>query len=213
MRDFLVRLYTALKLRRRPHGRRISPLATLKGDVSMGKYSYVSSFADIRGIGSATRIGNYCSVARGVKILSSGQVHSLAAISTFPFYLIDRSLKRADFMALKGDVVIGNDVWIGADAIVLPGVKIGDGAVIGAGAVVTKDVAAFQIVAGVPAKPVRMRFSAAVCAAIAESKWWERDYGELKPFIHRIYAHDRKGEEGIPETLGLLARARELPSA
>ncbi|MBI5889614.1 MAG: CatB-related O-acetyltransferase [Nitrosomonadales bacterium] len=208
MKNFLARLYTAFKLRRWPHGCRISPLATVKGDVRLGKYTYVSSFADIRGIGSATRIGNYCSVARGVKILSAGQVHSLASISTFPFYLIDRSLRRADFMVPRGDVVIGNDVWIGADAIVLPGVRVGDGAVIGAGAVVTKDVAAFQIVAGVPARPVRMRFSAAVCAAIAASQWWERDYAELRPFIRRIHAHEQQGEEGMLETLALLARER-----
>jgi acetyltransferase-like isoleucine patch superfamily enzyme len=212
MKDFLISLYTGIKLGEKARGRRISPLATLKGEVSIGKYTYVSSFADIRGIGSATRIGNYCSVARGVKILSSGQVHSLDSISTFPFYLIDRSLKRADFMLLKGDVVIGNDVWIGADAIILPGVRVGDGAVIGAGAVVTKDVAAFQVVAGVPARPVRMRFSEAVRVAIADSKWWERDYSELRPYIQRIYAHDPHGETGIPETLGLLARARELPA-
>lgn len=210
MKDFLVRLYTAFKLRRRPHGRRISPFATVKGNVCIGKCTYVSSFADIRGIGSATRIGNFCSVARGVKIMSSGQVHSMDAISTFPFYLIDRTLKRADFMVAKGDVVIGNDVWIGADAIVLPGVKIGDGAVIGAGAVVTKDVEAFQIVAGVPAKPVRKRFTEPVCAAICDSRWWDRDYGDLKPFIHRIYAHDRNGEEGILETLALLARSHAV---
>ena len=207
MKDLLVSLYTGIKLRGMPRGRRLSPLATVKGNVSMGKYTYVSSFADIRGIGSATRIGNYCSVARGVKIMSSEQVHSVDAISTYPFYLIDRTLRRADFMVRKGDVVIGNDVWIGADAIILPGVKVGDGAVIGAGAVVTKNVAAFQIVAGVPARPVRMRFPEPVCAAISASKWWERDYGELRPFVHRLYAHEWDGEEGIPETLGLLARA------
>jgi len=207
MKDFFVTLYTAFKLQRRPHGRRLSPLATVKGDVSVGKYTYVSSFADIRGIGSATRIGNYCSVARGVKIMSSGQVHAVDAISTFPFYLIDHDLKRADFMVRRGDVVIGNDVWIGADAIILPGVKIGDGAVIGAGAVVTKDVAAFQIVAGVPAKVIRMRFSEAVCAAISASKWWERDYSDLKPLIHHIYAHGQDREEGMRETLALLTRA------
>lgn len=209
MKNFLVRLYTAFKLRHWPHGRRISPLATVKGKVSIGKYSYVSSFADIRGIGSAARIGNYCSVARGVKIMSSGQVHSLDTISTFPFYLVDRALDRADFMAHKGDVVIGNDVWIGADAIILPGVKVGDGAVIGAGAVVTKDVEAFQIVAGVPAKPVGKRFAEPLCRAITDSKWWDCDYHELKPFIHQICANDRNVQEEILETLGLLARARE----
>lgn len=213
MKDFLVSLYTGIKLGGRPHGRRISPLATVKGKVSIGKYTYVSSYADIRGIGSAARIGNYCSVARGVKILSSGQVHSLDSISTFPFYLIDRALDRADFMSLKGDVVIGNDVWIGADAIIQPGVRVGDGAVIGAGAVVTRDVEAFQIVAGVPARPLRKRFAEPLCQAIADSKWWDCDYSELKPFIHRIYARDDKGEEGILETLGLLARARRAPSS
>ena len=205
MKDFLVRLYTGIKLRQWPHGRRLSPLATVRGDVNIGKYSYVSSFADIRGIGSATRIGNYCSLARGVKILSAGQVHSVEAISTFPFYLIDRTLRRADFMARKGGVVIGNDVWIGADAIVLPGVKIGDGAVIGAGAVVTKDVAAFQIVAGVPARLIRMRFSEKVCATIADSKWWELDYRELKPLIHLLYSPGQGGAEDIHEMLTWLA--------
>lgn len=209
MKNFLIRLYTALKLRDRPRGRRVSPLATVKGKVSIGKYSYVSSYADIRGIGSATRIGNYCSVARGVKIMSAGQVHSLDSISTFPFYLIDRALDRADFMTSKGDVVIGNDVWIGADAIIMPGVKVGDGAVIGAGAVVTRDVEAFQIVAGVPARPVRKRFAEPLCAAIAASKWWDCDYRDLKPFIHRISAREQNSGEGILETLGLLARARE----
>jgi len=207
MKDFLIRLYTGLKLRQWPHGRRLSPLATVRGDVSIGKYTYVSSFADIRGIGSATRIGNYCSVARGVKIMSSGQVHATDAISTFPFYLLDHDLKRADFMARKGDVVIGNDVWIGADAIVMPGVRVGDGAVIGAGAVVTKDVEAFQIVAGVPAKQVRMRFSEKVCAAIAASRWWENDYRELKPLIHVLNSSRQGGEEDIHKMLTWLASA------
>ncbi|MDO8991267.1 MAG: CatB-related O-acetyltransferase [Sideroxyarcus sp.] len=212
MKNFLIKLYTGIRLRGRPQGRRISPLATLKGNVSIGKYSYVSGHADIRGIGSTTRIGSYCSVARGVKILSSGQIHGIDSISTYPFYLIDRALARADFMLHKGDVVIGNDVWIGADAIVMPGVSVGDGAVIGAGAVVTKDVEAFQIVAGVPARPVRKRFAEPVCAAIAASKWWERDYEELKPFVHLICAQDSRGDEGMLETLRMLARTRQHES-
>lgn len=205
MRDMLVRLYTVIRLRARAQGRRISPLATIRGEVSIGKCTYVSGYAEMRGIGSAVRIGNYCSVARGVKILSAGQVHDLDAISTFPFYLIDPALDRADAMAHRPDVVIGNDVWIGVDAIVMPGVHIGDGAVIGAGAVVTRDVEPFQIVAGVPARALRKRFSEPVCAAIAASKWWERDYRELRPLIHRIHAGGRDGEAAILETLGLLA--------
>lgn len=207
MKDLLVRLYTGIKLRQWPHGRRLSPLATLRGNVSIGKYTYVSSYADIRGIGSATRIGNYCSLARGVKILSAGQVHAVDTLSTFPFYLIDRTLRRDDFMVHKSDVVIGNDVWIGADAIVMPGVRIGDGAVIGAGAVVTKNVAPFQIVAGVPARPVRMRFSERVCTTIADSKWWECDYRELKPLIHLLHAPGQGGEEDIHQMLTWLASA------
>jgi serine acetyltransferase len=126
--------------------------------------------------------------------------------------MIDSSLERADYMAPRGDVVIGHDVWIGADAIILPGVKIGDGAVIDAGAVVSRDVAAFQIVAGVPARPVRMRFSEALCNTIAASRWWERDYRELKPFIQRIYSQSAQGEQNIPETLGLLARSKRTAS-
>lgn len=213
MRDLLVRLYTGIRLRARPQGRRISPLATIRGDVSLGKCTYVSGYAEMRGIGSAVRIGNYCSVARGVKILSAGQVHDLDAISTFPFYLIDPELERADTLAQRRDVVIGNDVWIGVDAIVMPGVHVGDGAVIGAGAVVTRDVEPFQIVAGVPAKALRKRFSEPVCAAIAASKWWERDYRELKPLIRRIHAGGRDGEAGILETLGLLAGAAQAAAS
>jgi len=213
MRDLLVRLYTGIRLRARPQGRRISPLATIRGDVSLGKCTYVSGYAEMRGIGSAVRIGNYCSVARGVKILSAGQVHDLDAISTFPFYLIDPELERADTLAQRRDVVIGNDVWIGVDAIVMPGVQVGDGAVIGAGAVVTRDVEPFQIVAGVPAKALRKRFSEPVCAAIAASKWWERDYRELKPLIRRIHAGGRDGEQAILETLGLLAGAAQAAAS
>lgn len=213
MRDLLVRLYTGIRLRARPQGRRISPLATIRGDVSLGKCTYVSGYAEMRGIGSAVRIGNYCSVARGVKILSAGQVHDLDAISTFPFYLIDPELERADTLAQRRDVVIGNDVWIGVDAIVMPGIHVGDGAVIGAGAVVTRDVEPFQIVAGVPAKALRKRFSEPVCAAIAASKWWERDYRELKPLIRRIHAGGRDGEQAILETLGLLAGAAQAAAS
>ena len=96
--------------------------------------------------------------------------------------------RREEYRALIEGDTVANDVWIGANAIILPGVKVGDGAVIGAGAVVTKDVEAFQIVAGVPAKPVRKRFAEPLCTALADSKWWDLDYSELKPFIRRIYA-------------------------
>lgn len=86
----------------------------------------------------------------------------------------------------KGDIVIGNDVWIGYEAIVMQGVTIGDGAIIGARAVVTKDVPPYTIVGGVPAKPIRKRFSDEMISQLLEIKWWEWPYDKIKENISAI---------------------------
>lgn len=123
-------------------------------------------------------IGKFCSVACGAKFLFTSANHTQKSLSTYPFPLffeewgLDRA-HVADAWDNQGDIVIGNDVWIGYEAIVLSGVTIGDGAIVGTRAVVTKDVPPYAIVGGIPAKPIGNRFSDEVIASLLEIKWWE----------------------------------------
>ncbi len=206
MKSWFVKLYSFIKMGCRSYGCRLSPSCIVKGNVTIGINSYVGGYAEIRGVGSAVKIGNYCSIARGVKIMSSGQHHDYTGISTYPFYLIDKNLKRAKFTRNKGDVTIGHDVWIGVDAIIMPGVSIGNGAVIGAGAIVTKNIGAFEIAVGMPAKVIKKRFSDVLCVATENTQWWLKDYNELKPLIQLFIDTPHQSEAEFEESLKRLAR-------
>jgi virginiamycin A acetyltransferase len=123
-------------------------------------------------------IGNFCSIACGVKFLFNSANHMLSSLSTYPFPIFfeewDLDGKNvANAWDNKGDIIIGNDVWIGYEAIILAEVAVGDGAVIGTRAVVTKDVPPYTIVGGVPAKPIRKRFPEETISALLEIKWWD----------------------------------------
>lgn len=123
-------------------------------------------------------IGKFCSIACGAKFLFNSANHAMSSLSTYPFPLFfeEWSLDKKDVTNAwdkKGDIVVGNDVWIGYEAVILAGVTIGDGAVIGARAVVTKDVPPYTVVGGVPAKPIRKRFPEDTIAALLEMKWWD----------------------------------------
>ena len=123
-------------------------------------------------------VGKFCSIACGAKFLFNSANHALGALSTYPFPLFYEAwgLDKQDVASAwdnKGDIVVGNDVWIGYEAVILAGVTIGDGAVIAARAVVTRDVAPYTIVGGVPAKPIRRRFDEATVSALLELKWWD----------------------------------------
>lgn len=123
-------------------------------------------------------IGKFCSIACGAKFLFNSANHSLTSLSTYPFpiFFEEWGLERAQVTRAwdhKGDIVIGNDVWIGYEAIILAGVTIGDGAIIGTRAVVTKDVPPYTIVGGVPAKPIRKRFPNDTIAALLALRWWD----------------------------------------
>ncbi len=123
-------------------------------------------------------IGKFCSIACGAKFLFNSANHSLSSLSTYPFPIfyeewgLDRK-NVAEAWDNKGDIVIGNDVWIGYEAVILAGVTVGDGAVIGARAMVTKDVPPYTIVGGVPAKPIRKRFSEETISDMLALKWWD----------------------------------------
>jgi virginiamycin A acetyltransferase len=121
------------------------------------------------------RIGRYCSIADGVEILLGGN-HRTDWITTYPFPEFGTdwpdAAMRTDHHASKGDVAIGHDVWLGSQAMVLSGVTIGHGAVIAARSVVARDVPPYAIVAGNPAKIIRMRFSEADIAGLLAVQWW-----------------------------------------
>lgn len=150
-------------------------------DVEMGDYSYVVNDADI----AYAHIGKFTSIAAMTRINPGNHPMERASQAHFTYrasaYFDDAEDEESFFAWRRAhDVAIGNDVWIGHGAIVLPGHRIGDGAVIAAGAVVTKDVAPYTIVAGVPAKPVRPRFSAAIAERLVALAWWDWDHARLR---------------------------------
>ena len=123
-------------------------------------------------------IGKFCSIACGTKFLFNCANHTLKSLSTytFPLFYEEWELEKSNITTAwdnKGDIVIGNDVWIGYEAVIMAGVHIGDGAIIAARAVVTKDVPPYTIVGGTPAKEIRKRFDAEVIQQLLMLKWWD----------------------------------------
>ena len=136
-------------------------------------------------------IGKFCSIACGAKFLFNSANHTLSSLSTYPFPLFfeEWNLDRSNVCTSwdnKGDIVIGNDVWIGYEAVILAGVTIGDGAIIGARAVVTKDVEPYTIVGGVPAAPIRKRFSKDTISNLLKIKWWDCPKEKIAKNINAI---------------------------
>lgn len=123
-------------------------------------------------------IGKFCSIACGARFLFNSSNHRMNALSTYPFPLFfeEWGLDQKDVTDSwdnKGDIVVGNDVWIGYEAVILAGVTIGDGAIIGTRALVTKDVPPYTVVGGVPARPIKKRFSDETVSELLEIKWWD----------------------------------------
>ena len=140
-------------------------------------------------------IGRFCSIACGAKFMFTSGNHSMQSLAnyTFPIFFDEWGLDAKDICDAwdnKGDTVIGNDVWIGYEAVIMPGVKIGDGAVIGTRAVVTKDVPPYTIVGSVPAKPIRRRFDDATVEKLEALRWWDWDEDRLKRALPAIQAGD-----------------------
>lgn len=141
------------------------------------------------------KIGKFCSIACGAKFLFTSANHTLKSLSTYPFpiFFEEWGLDGKDICDAwdnKGDIVIGNDVWIGFEAVILSGVTIGDGAVIGSRAVVTKDVEPYTIVGGVPAKPIRKRFDEQTIEKLEKIGWWDWSEEQIRQNIGAIQAGD-----------------------
>ena len=123
-------------------------------------------------------IGKYCSIACGAKFLLNSANHTLRSLSTYPFPIFYEAWgtpvsEVSSAWDNRGDIVIGNDVWIGYEAVILSGVHIGDGAIIGARAVVTRDVEPYTIMGGVPARPIRKRYDEETIQRLLALRWWD----------------------------------------
>ena len=138
-------------------------------------------------------IGKFCQIAMGVEFIMNDANHQMSAVSTFPFYTLDgwdMEAPSASDMPFKGNTVIGNDVWIGQNAVILPGVNIGDGAIIGANSVVGSNIAPYTIVAGNPAKVIRKRFDEELIDLMLRFKWWDKRITEINELIPILTCSD-----------------------
>lgn len=152
----------------------------------VGRGTYGKPLVHSWGEPSTLKIGKFCSISGNVHILLGGN-HRTDWITTYPFPVFwDNAKHTTDQSISKGDVSIGNDVWIGMGAMILSGVTIGNGAVIGASAVVSKDVPSYSIVAGNPAVVVKKRFPDEDISALEKIQWWDWDDSKIKAAMHLL---------------------------
>lgn len=135
-------------------------------------------------------IGKFCSIACGAKFIMTSANHTNSSFSTYPFPIFfeewDENLNVSDAWDNKGDIVIGNDVWIGYDAVIMSGIHIGHGAIIGTRAVVTNDVPPYAIVGGIPAKIIKMRYDDVIIKNLLDIKWWNWDVEYIQKYLSNI---------------------------
>ena len=156
-------------------------------NIIVGDYTYYDDFEDVHNfeknvkyhfdfVGDQLIIGKFCMIASDVTFIMNGANHLTEAVSTYPFAIFGHGWEGAmegKTYPTKGNTVIGNDVWIGHRATIMPGITVGDGAIIATNATVTKDVPAYAVVGGNPAKVIKMRFSDAEIARLLALQWWD----------------------------------------
>lgn len=171
--------------------------------IEVGDYSY---YDDSRGpqhfvarcvryhfdfIGDRLVIGRFVAIAQGAQFVMNGANHPMGGFSTYPFQMF--GVKGApDVTATdhRGDTVIGNDVWIGREAVIMPGIRVGDGAIVGTRAQVARDVPPYAVVVGNPARIVRMRFSDETVAELLAIRWWDWDAEKIGRNVAAIAGAD-----------------------
>lgn len=176
-------------------------------NIKVGRYSYYSGYYHGHSFDDCARyllpnrddvdkliVGSFCSIGTGASFIMAGnQGHCYDWISSFPFFYMKEEpafAQARDAFSNAGDTVVGNDVWIGAEAMILPGVKIGDGAVVGSRALVTKDVAPYTIVGGNPAKPIKQRFADAEIVLLLQMQWWDWPLAHIKAAMPLLCSGD-----------------------
>lgn len=158
-----------------------------RSNIIVGDYSYYDArrgepFEDqvlyhYEFFGDRLVIGKFCALAPGVTFIMNGANHRMDGFSAYPFNIFghgwEKHIPTLDQLPFKGDTIIGNDVWIGMDTVIMPGVNIGDGAIVAAKSVITKDVEPYTIVGGNPAQKIKERFPEQIINKLLEIKWWD----------------------------------------
>ena len=177
----------------------IKPTIT-KPNIIVGEFSYYAG-QDFQKqvthhyefIGDKLIIGKFCQIAAGVEFVMNGANHQMNCASTFPFYIFEgwnEEAPKISDLPLKGDTVVGNDVWIGQNATILPGVHIGDGAIIGLNSVVSSNIPPYTIAAGNPARVIRKRFDDELIDLLLKLKWWDKTINEIQRLIPLLVCSD-----------------------
>ncbi len=139
-------------------------------------------------------IGKFCALAKGVKFIMNGANHKISGFSTYPFQIFgngwEKVTPQANELPFKGDTIVGNDVWIGYESVIMPGITIGDGVIIAAKSVVVNDIAPYTIVGGNPAKLIRQRFDEKIIKKLLEIAWWNWDINKITRNLEKIVAAD-----------------------
>ncbi len=173
-------------------------------NIIVGDYTYYDDFEDVHNfeqnvkyhfdfVGDKLIIGKFCMIASGVTFIMNGANHLSKSISAYPFAIFGEGWAHAmegKEYPKKKDTVIGNDVWIGHKATIMPGVTIGDGAIIATNATVTKDVAPYAIVGGNPAHEIKKRFNDEEIASLLEIAWWDWDYEKITEHVQTLTSGD-----------------------
>lgn len=140
-------------------------------------------------------IGRYCALAEGSTFIMGAANHRLSSVTTYPFNVMggkwrDIATPHIDELPHKGDTVIGNDVWIGHDAVVMPGVRLGDGCIVAAYSIVTKSFPPYSVIGGNPARLIRKRFDDELIDLLLAFRWWDRDSREVTSLIPLLTSPD-----------------------
>ncbi len=177
----------------------IKPTIT-RGNIVAGDFSYVSDIDFESHVGHHYEfyddhlyIGKFCQIASGVQFVMNGANHQMNAVSTFPFYIFegwDMDVPPLQEMPVKGDTVVGNDVWIGQNSTILPGVTIGDGVIVGANSVVGSSLAPYTVAVGNPCRPIRKRFDEDLISLLLAFKWWDKPIDEINSLIPLLTSSD-----------------------
>lgn len=178
--------------------------ATDHPNIEVGDFTYYTDFEPVTdyaariapnlypGAPERLRIGRFCQFAHGTRFITSSANHPKRWFTTYPFSIFKHDVMDlfAPEFSTGSDTVIGHDVWIGTDAMILPGVTLGDGVIVGARAVVSRDVPSWSVVAGNPARVVRRRFPDAVCALLDRLAWWDLPQDEIRALLPVLASAD-----------------------